>query len=169
MVTVACRPADAADLPRIRSVVSAAYEKYLARTDKPPAPLERDYEEAVVQRLVWVTGDPVVGLVVLVETDGALLIENVAVHPSAQGRGVGRGLMDCAETRAAERGIGRLTLYTNEVMTENVPLYEHLGYTEVGRRIDDGYRRIFMEKDVLLAPQDETGGRPSRQHGWGGR
>ncbi len=43
-----------------------------------------------------------------------------------------------------------LWLYTNEVMTENVSLYNHLGYQEFDRRCEAGYNRIFMEK--LLAP-----------------
>jgi hypothetical protein len=31
-------------------------------------------------------------------------------------------------------------------MTENQAIYARLGYTEVGRRTSDGYRRIHMEK-----------------------
>jgi ribosomal protein S18 acetylase RimI-like enzyme len=76
----------------------------------------------------------------------ALLIENVAVDPEAQGTGLGRQLMDFAEDEARRRGLGRLRLYTNEVMTENLAIYEHLGYHEVDRRSQDGYRRVFMEK-----------------------
>ena len=44
----------------------------------------------------------------------------------------------------------RLSLYTNEVMTENQAIYTHLGYREVGRNTDDGYRRVYMEK-LLVA------------------
>jgi len=39
-----------------------------------------------------------------------------------------------------------LALYTNEVMTENLSIYEHLGFSEIARRTEDGYRRIYMEK-----------------------
>jgi hypothetical protein len=44
------------------------------------------------------------------------------------------------------RGLTRLSLYTNEVMTENQAIYAHLGYREVARHTEDGYRRVYMEK-----------------------
>jgi hypothetical protein len=31
-------------------------------------------------------------------------------------------------------------------MVENLSIYEHLGFSEVARRTEDGYRRIYMEK-----------------------
>jgi hypothetical protein len=31
-------------------------------------------------------------------------------------------------------------------MTENQAIYEHLGYEITGRRTENGYRRIYMEK-----------------------
>ena len=36
-------------------------------------------------------------------------------------------------------------------MTENLAIYARLGYRETGRRTEDGYHRVFMEK--LLAPE----------------
>jgi ribosomal protein S18 acetylase RimI-like enzyme len=56
--------------------------------------------------------------------------------------------MDFAERRAITLGLTRLSLYTNEVMTENQAIYARLGYTEVERRTDEGYRRIHMEKQL---------------------
>ena len=99
--------------------------------------------------MVWVIGEPVEGgLASLVQTESQLLIENVAVHPSVQGTGLGRRLMDFAESEARARGLSRLTLYTNEAMTENVPMYNHLGFVEFDRRTEAGLRRIYMEKDL---------------------
>jgi GNAT superfamily N-acetyltransferase len=135
------------DLSEIAEVVTASYEKYLTRMDKPPAPMERDYAEAIENREIWGVGNPVQGLVPLItQRETVLLIENVAVHPSIQGSGLGRELMDFAEGVATERGLTRLALYTNEVMTENLSIYGHLGFSEVARRTEDGYRRIYMEK-----------------------
>ena len=51
---------------------------------------------------------------------------------------------------AYARYLSRLSLYTNEVMTENQAIYTHLGYREVGRHTEDGYRRVYMEK-LLVA------------------
>jgi N-acetylglutamate synthase-like GNAT family acetyltransferase len=78
------------DLSEIAEVVTASYEKYLTRMDKPPAPMERDYAEAIENREIWVVGNPVKGLVSLInQTEAVLLIENIAVHPSVQGSGLG--------------------------------------------------------------------------------
>jgi ribosomal protein S18 acetylase RimI-like enzyme len=59
--------------------------------------------------------------------------------------------MDFAETEATRRSLRKLALYTNEVMTENISIYEHLGFTEVARKTEDGYRRVYMEK--ILRPR----------------
>ena len=32
------------------------------------------------------------------------------------------------------------------VMTENQAIYARLGYRVIDRRVEDGYRRIYMEK-----------------------
>ncbi len=85
-----------------------------------------------------------------------LLVENVAVRPDQQGNGLGRRLMEFAEELARQRGIGRLELYTNEVMTENQLIYARLGYRVTDRRAEGGYRRIYMEK-VLPAGSPEAG------------
>jgi hypothetical protein len=37
---------------------------------------------------------------------------------------------------------------THEAMTENQAIYARLGYVETGRRSEDGYRRIYMEKPL---------------------
>ena len=56
------------------------------------------------------------------------------MHPGSQGTGT------------------RLSLYTNEVMTENQAIYTHLGYREVDRHTEDGYRRVYMEKLLVSRP-----------------
>jgi ribosomal protein S18 acetylase RimI-like enzyme len=147
-VTEAPRRATAADLPRIHEVITAAYAKYRTRMDILPAPVLRDYTGPVEQGLLWVIGDPVTGLVSLIPETDTLLIENVAVHPDAQGAGLGRQLMEFAEQEAGRRRLTRVRLYTHEVMTESQAVYARLGYREDQRITEDGYRRIFMSKDL---------------------
>jgi hypothetical protein len=60
--------------------------------------------------------------------------------------------MDFAELQAARLELARLTLYTNEVMTENHGLYTHLGYREIQRLTEAGYRHIYLEKVLGPAP-----------------
>ena len=145
------RLANEADLSALREVVRAAYDPYLARMDRAPAPLVADIRPRIRDGHVWMVGRPVVGLICLCPRDDALLIENLAVHPNAQGTGLGRRLLGFAEGLARRRGLDRVTLYTNEVMTENLAIYAHFGYREVGRRTEDGYRRVFMEKVLSLS------------------
>ena len=142
------RQATHADLPAIRSVIAAAYDKYLSRMDQLPAPLLRDYSSLIEAGAIWVAGRPVTGLISLAQADDVILIENVAVHPDQQGSGMGRQLMEFAEDYARKRQIRRLALYTNEVMTENQAIYAHLGYQVTSRRRENGYRRVYMEKTL---------------------
>jgi ribosomal protein S18 acetylase RimI-like enzyme len=142
------RRATLADLPAVRAVVSAAYARYLDRMDRPPAPMLADYAAEVESGRLWVAGEPVTGLIELIETGDSLHVANVAVHPSTQGTGLGRRLMEFAEEQARQRGLTRLDLYTNEVMTENQAIYARLGYRETARRTEDGYRRVYLAKTL---------------------
>jgi GNAT superfamily N-acetyltransferase len=136
------------DLPAIRAVIDAAYARYLPRMDKPPAPMHRDYGPSVEAGTTWVTGSPVTAVLTLYPRDDHLYVENVAVDPGAQGRGLGRALMEFAEQEAARRRLRRMALVTHEAMTENQAIYARLGYVETERRVEDGYRRIYMEKPL---------------------
>jgi ribosomal protein S18 acetylase RimI-like enzyme len=130
-------------------VVAAAYAMYRDRMELTPRPVLADPSPAIEAGHVWVTGAPITGVIELVpQGSDALLIENVAVDPRARGAGLGRLLMDFAERRASAAGLARLTLYTNEVMTESQAIYAHLGYREVGRRTDQGYRVVLMDKTL---------------------
>ena len=73
-------------------------------------------------------GGALAGLIETIDRPDHLLIENVAVAPAFQGRGVGRRLMAHAEQLAAEQGHAELRLYTNARFEENVALYRRLGY-----------------------------------------
>jgi len=53
-----------------------------------------------------------------------------------------------AENEALKQGFTDLDLYTHESMTENIGLYEYLGYIETDRRTEKGYRRMYMRKNL---------------------
>ena len=57
-----------------------------------------------------------------------LWIENVCVAPQAQGRGIGRLLLELAERKAVEAGRLELRLLTNGAFEANVSLYKRHGY-----------------------------------------
>ncbi len=89
-----------------------------------------DYAEAVNKHridLLYLDGTLAALIEMIPETDH-LLIENVAVSPAFQGRGLGRKLMAHAEQVAASLGHAETKLYTNKLFDENVRFYHKLGY-----------------------------------------
>jgi GNAT superfamily N-acetyltransferase len=147
-VEVAIRPAGPEDVAAVESVVRDAYARYVPRLGREPAPMRADYAALVAGELVWVAtaGDEIVGVLVLRPGVESVLLENVAVAPAWQGQGIGRALIGFAEDRARALGALEITLYTNELMTENLSLYPALGYEETGRRGEEGFRRVFFRK-----------------------
>jgi ribosomal protein S18 acetylase RimI-like enzyme len=146
----AIRPALPDDAAAIAACVRAAYAGYVALIGREPAPMGADYAALIAAAAVWVADDAgeVVGVLVLHERGTALLIENVAVRPDRQGRGLGRALVRFAEERARHAGLAEVTLYTNARMTENLRFYPALGYTEAGRGVQDGFDRVFFKKTL---------------------
>jgi len=144
------RPAVEGDVPAIEALVREAYAMYVPRIGREPAPVTADHAGLVAAgRTSVVEADgEVAGVIVLIPGSDHLLVENVAVSPRMQGRGLGRELMAFAERRAAELGMAELRLYTNQLMTENIALYPALGYTETGRRVEDGFARIYFSKRI---------------------
>lgn len=138
------------DVPAIKRIVLAAYEKYIPRIGKPPAPMTDDYHGHVASGNVWVLelDGELLGLVVLVPKPTYMLIDNVAVLPERQHSGLGRMLLAFAEAKARECGYLEVQLYTNELMHENLDWYARLGYQETSRMFDSGFRRVFMKKHL---------------------
>ena len=127
-----------------------AYSPYVERIGRELAPMGANYDALIARGVVHVlpepTGSGVRGVIVLIPLAGAMLVENVAVHPRYQRRGLGRRLMSFAEDQARAAGLREMSLYTNKAMTENVALYKHLGYVEVARKEEAGFRRVYMRK-----------------------
>jgi N-acetylglutamate synthase-like GNAT family acetyltransferase len=145
------RRADTSDAPQISSLVNDAYAGYISRIGKPPAPMLEDYAEAITHKNVWVLEEPsqeIVGVVVLVRFPDYLLLENIAVKPTHQGKGYGGRLMGFSESEASRMGYKTMRLYTNVKMVENVSLYEHLGWVKKAQQSEGGYDRIYMEKQL---------------------
>ncbi|KAF4436044.1 acetyltransferase [Fusarium acutatum] len=144
--------AQASDIPSIQSMVNAAYEKYIPRIGKPPAPMTADYASLLTTHEIFIlctTQSPVGALILRHEPDSdAIKIENLVVDPSGQGRGYGKVLMRYAEDFARSRGCSALELYTNVKMFENLGLYLKMGFVETGRREEDGFERVYFRKEL---------------------
>ena len=145
------RRARAGDATAVAACVNAAYSIYVKRMGKPPGPMLDDYAQVIDHQLVFVLEGPggLAGILVLIPETGGLLLDNVAIHPDHQGRGLGRRLIAFAEDEARRLGYEALDLYSHVIMTESIALYLALGYVETGRRVVRGYDRVYMRKPLL--------------------
>ena len=148
MSEIALRPALPSDAPGVAACVCEAYVHYIERIGKQPGPMLEDYSVVITEAIVYVAaqGDRVVGAIVLKTTEEGFYVDNVAVRPSATGTGVGRLLLQHAESEARQRGYASIYLATHELMVENRALYSRVGYLEYDHRLVNGYPRVFFRK-----------------------
>ncbi|NIH84776.1 GNAT family N-acetyltransferase [Amycolatopsis granulosa] len=118
------------DADAIRDLVHAAYAKWVDLIRREPLPMRADYRQAVTAHQIDLLydDDELVALIEMIPAVDHLLIENVAVRPSAQGTGYGRLLMRHADLVAQTMGLPGVQLYTNALFTENIRFYRRLGY-----------------------------------------
>ncbi|CEF42467.1 hypothetical protein ASN_3225 [Acetobacter senegalensis] len=81
-----------------------------------------------------------------------MLLDNVAVAPAAQRLGIGRRLLEFAENTASKAGFSHIKLYTNEAITENLSLYQRIGYAETHRAEENDLRRVYVVKVLPERP-----------------
>ena len=158
------RAATPADLPGVKTLATAAFAHYIPRIGRPPAPMTADYATHIAAGQVWVaelapspelapppgTGPPAgpAGLLVLVPQPDHLLLDAIAVAPSAQGRGLGGALLAFADTEARSQGRTEIRLYTNQAMHENIAYYPRHGYAETHRSTANGFHRVYFTKQL---------------------
>ena len=138
------------DAPGFAECVRAAYAPWVPRIGREPWPMLQDYRMVIDTQDAFVAecDGQLSGVLVLSETDDGFLIDNVAVLPTLKGQGIGRALLTHAEAQAKARGYRSIYLYTNEAMVENIALYARIGYVEYERRQEQGFRRVFMRKQL---------------------
>jgi len=147
------RPAGPDDATALASIAAAAFARYIPRIGRPPAPMLADYTQVLATAEVWIAEDDghPAGFAAIVEHDGHLLLEPLAVHPDHQGRGLGRALLDHVEDTARDRHLAQVRLYTHETMTENIALYRARGYLQTARRTEHGSPRVHLTKPLSQA------------------
>ena len=138
------------DVHAVEEVVRAAYDRYVVRIGRKPGPMLDDYSALIEAGVVHVVEQAgvVLGVLVLIPEKDAMLLDNVAVAPAAQGLGLGRAMLEFAERCAIDMGYHSIRLYTNEAMRENIQLYSRIGYAETHRAEEKGLRRVYMIKPI---------------------
>lgn len=128
--TIEIRPAAPLEAMVIGGIVRTAYAKWVPVIGREPLPMRADYQKALQEHQFDVATENgrIVGLIETMPREDHLWVENVAVVPEAQGRGIGRRLLAHAERKAAAAGRFELRLLTNGAFDANVSLYRKLGY-----------------------------------------
>lgn len=76
----------------------------------------------------------------------SLYIGKFAVHPDAQGRGIGRRLLQAAEDQAKQLGLDELRLETRIELTGNHRRFAGWGFVRTAEKSHPGFERItFIE------------------------
>ena len=136
----------------VAALVEAAFARHVEAVGRRPAPMDDDHAARIARGEQWVRdaegGGGLASSIVLVDNGDHLVVNNVAVRPDLQGRGLGRELLTFAETEAVRRGFGEIRLHTNAAMADNILMYPKLGYTEVGRETRGGFHRVLFLKPL---------------------
>jgi catechol 2,3-dioxygenase-like lactoylglutathione lyase family enzyme/GNAT superfamily N-acetyltransferase len=152
------RQAEPTDATAIHELTRAAYAKWVPLIGREPLPMTADYTQSVLKHrfdLIHINGKLAALIETIVQADH-LLIENVAVSPSFQKRGLGGKLLAHAEKLAAASGFSEIKLYTNRVFAENIQLYSKLGYHVDREEAFMGGFLVHMSKPVNH-PDDPAG------------
>ena len=131
------RRAIAADALAVQALTRAAYAKWVPLIGREPKPMTADYARAVVEHLVdlWEEEGELLALIEMIPAASHLLIENIAVRPDQQGKGLGERLLRQADMLAISLGFGEVQLYTNGAFASNLSFYARRGYQEFQRVI----------------------------------
>jgi N-acetylglutamate synthase-like GNAT family acetyltransferase len=110
-----------------------------------------DYDRAVVEHIIelWEENGQLLGLIEVIPAAAHLLIENIAVRPDQQGRGIGCKLLLHAEGLARSLGLTEIQLYTNGAFASNLSFYSRRGYQEFRRgTVVPGSVTVYMAKTL---------------------
>ena len=139
------------DAAAITACVHHAFDHDVERIGRKPGPMLMEYDKEIREHQVFVVEDngQIFGVLVLCIKDEGFLLDVIAVEPRAQGKGIGKLLLETAESEAQRQGFTSIYLYAHEKMTENQLLYKKIGYVEYDRRVEHGLRRVYMRKQLF--------------------
>ena len=86
------------DVPAIKLIARKSFERYVPLIGKPPAPMNANFSGHILKDTVFIAQSEkkqgsVLGYAIVLQRDGEWLLDNIAVSPEAQGRGVGSAIM----------------------------------------------------------------------------
>jgi N-acetylglutamate synthase-like GNAT family acetyltransferase len=141
------------DAPAVSALVNEAFEKYIPVIGRKPLPMTADHSDLIVNHDAWVLEEEseIIAVLEMVLNNDSLYIDTVAVSNAHQARGIGKQLLNFAETRARELGRDATTLFTNERYTVLLEMYARLGYVETHRIPVQGTDAVHMRKTLEVS------------------
>ena len=142
------RKAKLEDHKIIITIALKAYEKYVERMDKEPAPMRPSIQK---EDVVFVCEDnkQVIAFAILVKINDQIILDSIAVDPSHQNKGIGNSFIKFIEQYLMEQKVNKYQLYTNEMMFENIDWYQKIGFKIFKKVTEKGYNRIYFEKKLF--------------------
>ena len=141
------RRAVAEDHEIIIAIAQKAYEKYVERMGKEPAPMRPVIQKEDVV-FVYEYNKQVIAFAILVKINDQIILDSIAVDPPHQKKGIGNNFIKFIEEYLMEQKVNKYQLYTNEKMFENIDWYQKIGFKIFKKVSEKGFNRIYFEKQL---------------------
>lgn len=145
------RPATEADVPILEDVEKSAAKVFIGSSvGYVPS---HTVDPVLLSKLaragtLWVaaddTGKPV-GFAACYPLDGFLYLHEISVAQEAQGRGLGRRMMNVIEDYALDHGFPYIGLVTFRDIRWNGPFYKSIGYKEIAPDVYSGLHNKYKD------------------------
>lgn len=145
-------PEDAGEVLTVQRAAFVSEALIYGTADMPPLVQTLEELEAELRDADgWVAriDGRLVGAIRTREESDLLLIGRIAIAPDQQGSGIGRALLEAAESHS---GAAEAELFTGSLSEANIRRYEHCGYVET-QRVDqgEGIQEVFLRKRMRPA------------------
>ncbi|MGB8817822.1 MAG: GNAT family N-acetyltransferase [Rhizobiaceae bacterium] len=138
------------DAHSLRQITHAAYAKWVPVIGREPLPMTFDFADLVKKHRIelCLTETMITGLIQMIPSQGFMLLENLAVLPEWQAKGLGKALLEHGEAIAQKGGFAEMRLYTNQAFTENIGFYKRRGYQITAHKPFKGGVLVDMAKHL---------------------
>jgi N-acetylglutamate synthase-like GNAT family acetyltransferase len=147
------REAELSDADKIKDCIRESFEKYVPLIHKEPEPMTFNYADIIKEKSVFILEDDskFVGAIVLSDGDDSFMwLDILGVYNKYQHKGYGKKLIEFGEATMRKRGAKESRIKTNVKFEKTIEIYRHLKYEIYDKKIEHGYDRVFLRKELLV-------------------